>query len=218
MDQGINVGLELVRTLMASMNLMSCHPRPWRITTLPGNEPGPKDMIKRDFTATRPGERFVGDITYVSTWEGWIYVATVIDLFTKQVAGWSIAEHMRTDLVCDAISMAARTGTIQPNAVFHSDRGCQYTSAQFAEHLQKNGLTGSMGRTGVCWDNALAESFFASLKKELIHRTVFPTRKKAAAAIANYIEIFYNHRRLHAGINYLTPAEKYRQYMSTNAA
>lgn len=216
--RGVEVGTELVRSLMATLGLVSCHPRPWRITTIPGPGTGPKDLVKRDFTAKQPGERFVGDITYVPTWEGWVYVATVIDLFTKEVVGWSIADHMRTDLVCDAISMAARNRVFVPGALFHSDRGCQYTSEQFAAHLDGVGLTGSMGRIGVCWDNALAESFFASLKKELVHRTVFSTRNKAAIAIANYIEVFYNRIRLHAGLEYLTPTEKYESFMSINAA
>ena len=216
--RGIEIGSELVRSLMGTLGLVSCHPRPWRITTVQGAGNAPKDLVKRDFTATQPGERFVGDITYVPTWEGWVYVATVIDLFTKEVVGWSIADHMRTDLVCDAISMAARNRVFAPGALFHSDRGCQYTSEQFANHLAELGLTGSMGRTGVCWDNALAESFFASLKKELVHRTVFSTRKKAVSAIANYIEVFYNRVRLHAGLGYLTPVEKYEMFMSTSAA
>lgn len=216
--QGIEAGRELVRELMAQEGLVACQPRPWRVTTIAGAEPGPVDLIGRDFAAPIPGVRFVGDITYIATWEGWLYLATVIDLCTKEVAGWAMADHMRTSLACDALSMADRHRPIMPGAVFHSDRGCQYTSAEFASHLASLDMNGSMGRTGVCWDNALAESFFASLKKELVHRTVFSTRKKAAAAVAEYIEIFYNRQRIHSGIGYRTPLEVFTEYQTPEAA
>jgi transposase InsO family protein len=216
--RGIEIGPELVRRLMADLDLVSCQPRPWRITTIAGADPGPVDLLGRDFTATVPGVRFVGDITYVATWEGWVYLATVIDLCTREVVGWAIADHLRTSLVCDALSMAGRHRPIVTGAVFHSDRGCQYTSAELAAHLESLGMVGSMGRTGVCWDNALAESFFASLKKELVHRTVFSTRKKARDAIADYIEVFHNRQRLHSGIGYRTPAEVFEAHQTSEAA
>ena len=215
---GVELGPELVRRLMADLGLVACQPRPWRVTTIPGDEPGPVDVVGRDFTAAQPGVRFVGDITYISTWEGWLYLATVIDLCTKEVVGWAIADHMRTELVTDALSMAHRHRPIMPGAVFHSDRGCQYTSGELATHLKGLRMTGSMGRTGVCWDNALAESFFASLKKELVHRTVFSTRKKCRDAVAEYIEVFYNRQRLHSGLGYRTPLEAYEQYQTPKAA
>ena len=215
---GIPIGPELVRRLMADLGLVACQPRPWRTTTIPGTDPGPVDLIAREFTAAKPGARFVGDITYIPTWEGWLYLATAIDLHTKEVVGWAMADHMRTSLVCDAVSMANRHRPIVPGAVFHSDRGCQYTSGEFATHLESLNMIGSMGRTGVCWDNALAESFFASLKKELVHRTVFSTRKKARDAVAEYIEVFYNRRRLHSGLGYRTPLEAYEQYQTPEAA
>jgi transposase InsO family protein len=216
--RGIEIGPELVRRLMTDLGLVSCHPRPWRITTIPGVETGPVDLIGRDFTAPAPGHRFVGDITYIPTWEGWVYLATVIDLCSKEVVGYAIADHMRTSLVCDAVSMAHGRRPIIDGAIFHSDRGCQYTSAELAGHLASFNMTGSMGRTGVCWDNALAESFFASLKKELVHRTVFSTRKKACDAVANYIEVFYNRERLHAGLGYRTPQEVFEAYQAAKAA
>ena len=123
-----------------------------------------------------------------------------------------MADHMRTDLICDAITMAAGNVDLAPGAVFHSDRGTQYTSTQFAAHLTKHGLTGSMGRTGVCWDNAMAESFFAALKNELIYRTAFTTRQSARRAIVEYIEVFYNRIRLHSGLGYRTPHEVANEY------
>lgn len=215
---GIEIGPELVRRLMSDLGLVACQPRPWRVTTITGTDPGPVDLLRRDFTAPAPGVRFVGDITYISTWEGWLYLSTVIDLCTKEVVGWATADHMRTSLVCESLSMAASHREMVSGAMFHSDRGCQYTSSELAGHLHDLNMIGSMGLTGVCWDNALAESFFASLKKELIHRTVFPTRKKARDAVAEYIEIFYNRQRLHSGIGYRTPLEAYEEYQTPEAA
>jgi putative transposase len=199
----------LIRDIMRENELRACQPRAYRTTTVrdAGAPPAVADHVERDFTADAPGRRLVGDITYLRTWTGWLYLATVIDCHTKAVVGWSMAEHMRTELVCDALTMAATNITFAPNVVFHSDRGTQYTSGQFAEHLARHGVTASMGRTGVCWDNALAESFFGALKNELVYRTVFPTREKARAAVAEYIEVFYNRQRLHSALGYKTPAE-----------
>jgi len=205
---GHPVSRRLVRALMRSQDLKACQPRPWRATTLPGDQPAAvPDRVQRDFTAATPGTRLVGDITYIRTWTGWLYLATVIDLATRKVIGWSMAEHMRTTLVVDALAMAAGTGGLRPDCVFHSDRGAQYTSAEFAAALAARGLLASMGRTGICWDNSAAESFFASLKKELVHRTVFPNPGKARTAIAEYIEVFYNRQRLHSSLGYRTPAQ-----------
>jgi putative transposase len=202
---------------MARLCLVACQPRPWRTTTVAGVDPAPADQLAGDFSATEPGQRLVGDITYIRTWEGWLYLATVIDLYTKEVIGWSMADHMRTSLICDAITMA-HSHRDTNGAIFHSDRGSQYTSIEFHDHLTNYEMTGSMGRTGVCWDNALAESFFASLKKELVYRTVFSTRKKARDAIAEYIEIFYNRQRLHSGIDYRTPLEVFTTHNTSSAA
>ena len=131
-----------------------------------------------------------------------------------------MAPHMRTDLICDALTMAATRQPLAPGAIFHSDRGTQYTSPQFAKHLESLGIVGSMGRTGVCWDNAMAESFFAALKNELVYRVVLPTRKKARRMVAEYIEVFYNRTRIHSGIGYKTPAQvalEYQQHKSEAA-
>jgi transposase InsO family protein len=210
--------VRIVRDIMQDKGLHACQPRAYRTTTVrdPGVEPVIADHVGRDFTATAPGRKLVGDITYVPTWQGWLYLATVIDCHTKAVVGWSMADHMRTDLVCDAITMATRNVPVAAGAVFHSDRGSQYTSAQFARHLAEHGLTGSMGRTGICWDNAMAESFFGALKNELVYRTVFPTRDKARQAIAEYIEVFYNRQRLHSALGYKTPLEVANEYHQHN--
>jgi putative transposase len=209
-----SVSLDLVRNLMQENDLHACQPRAYKVTTISGQAPTPAiaDHVKRDFTASAPGTRLVGDITYVRAWTGWLYLATVIDCHTKAVVGWSMADHMRTDLICEAITMAAANVELAPGAVFHSDRGAQYTSAQFAAHLSKHNMVGSMGRTGICWDNAMAESFFAALKNELIYRTAFPTRESARRAIAEYIEVFYNRIRLHSGLGYRTPHEVATEY------
>lgn len=209
-----SVSPELVRKLMQENDLHACQPRAYKVTTISGQPETPAiaDHVKRDFTATAPGTRLVGDITYIRCWSGWLYLATVIDCHSKAVVGWSMAEHMRTDLICDAIDMAAANVELAPGAVFHSDRGAQYTSAQFAEHLSKYNMVGSMGRTGICWDNAMAESFFGALKNELIYRTAFPTQESARRAIAEYIEVFYNRIRLHSGLGYRTPHEVATEY------
>lgn len=204
---GVHVGVGLVRRVMAEQDLVACQPRPWRTTTLQGEDRGPADLVGGNFSAEAPGDRFVGDITYIRTWAGWLYLATMIDLATREVVGWATADHMRTSLVTDAVAMAVRNGRTNRGAVFHSDRGSQYTSTEFAMVLAGHGLVGSMGRTGVCWDNAAAESFFATLKKELVYRTVFPTRRHARNAISEYIEIFYNRQRIHSTIGYNTPEQ-----------
>ena len=200
---------KLVRSIMAELGLKACQPRACKTTTQPDPDATgqPADLVGRDFTADTPGTKLVGDITYIRTWQGWLYLATVIDCCSREVVGWSMADHMRTGLVCDAISMAAGRATLQPGAIFHSDRGAQYTSAEFAAHLGAFNLQGSMGKVGQCWDNAMAESFFASLKNELVYRTAFPTRAHARRAVAEYIEVFYNRIRLHSGLGYKAPAD-----------
>ena len=216
-----SASLKLVRSVMAELGLTGCQPRAYKTTTQPDQDAaGPADLVARDFTADTPGVKLVGDITYLRTWEGWLYLATVIDCHTRAVIGWSMADHMRTSLVCDAITMAAGRGNLQPRAVFHSDRGSQYTSADFAVHLGAFDLRGSMGAVGQCWDNALAESFFGALNNDLVYRTVFPTRAQARRAVAEYIEVFYNRTRLHSGLGYKTPAEVAAEYhqITTNAA
>jgi len=199
---GEQVGPELVRVLMRELGLVACQPRPYRTTTVRGRAGEPRDLLRRDFTATAPGCKLVGDITYVRTWEGWLYLATVIDCFNKEVIGYAMAEHLRTDLVISALHMAARNHRLDHGAIFHSDHGTQYTSAQFTAALTDLGLRQSLGRTGICFDNALAESFFGALKNERVHRTSYPTRTRAKEDIARYIETFYNRRRLHSGLGY----------------
>jgi putative transposase len=216
---GERVSPELVRRLMRQLGLVACQPRPWRTTTLRDETVAKApDLVARDFTASAPGTKLVSDVTYVRTWAGWLYLATVIDCFNKEVIGYAMADHMRTDLICDALDMAARNHTLAKNCIFHSDRGTQFTSTQFGDKLQELDMRQSLGRTGICYDNAMAESFFGALKNELIYRTVYPTRKKARADIARYIETFYNRRRLHSGLDYKTPIEVRLEYLNQQAA
>lgn len=218
-NEGVEAGPELVRSIMRDADLVACQPKPYKVTTLAdGAKVGPADLCQRDFTAPAPGMKLVGDITYIRTWAGWVYLATVIDCYSRMVIGYAMADHMRTSLVTDALDMARRNTELAEDCIFHSDRGSQYTSDDFAEYLDDHDMRGSMGRTGVCWDNAMAESFFASLKNEFVHRTAFPTRRKAIDAIAHWIEIRYNRKRLHSGIGYRTPFEAHNAYVAENVA
>lgn len=216
---GERVGDRLVRKLMRELGLVPVQPKPYRTTTVRGShEPDTPDLVQREFTADRPGVKLVGDITYVPTWQGWLYLATVIDCFNKEVIGYAMADHMRTELVTDALDMAARNHHLEPDCIMHSDRGTQYTSAEYLVKLDELGLRHSLGRTGVCWDNALAESFFASLKNERVHHMVYPTRKKAKEDIARYIELHYNRRRIHSALGYRTPHEVRNEYLNSQLA
>lgn len=156
--------------------------------------------------------------TYIPTWEGWVYLATVIDCHTKAVIGWAMDDNYQTPLIEKAMRMAARNYPIPGGAIFHSDRGSNYTSAQFANPLRSLGIRQSVGRTGICYDNAMAESFFGTLKNERVHRVIYATRKQAMADIAAYIELRYNKQRLHSGLDYKTPDEVYIEYLNRQQA
>jgi putative transposase len=217
--QGTDVSEELVRQLMRQLGLVACQPRPYRpVTTLRGDEAGIPDLVARDFAAAQPGSKLVGDITYIPTWEGWVYLATVIDCFSKAVIGWSMSDGLHTNLVCAAIDAAADYINLAPDCVFHSDRGSQYTSAQFQAHLAKYNLRSSVGRTGVCWDNAMAESFFGALKNEWLNRMVFTTKDQARREVVKYIEGFYNRKRLHSGLGYRVPLEVHNEWVNRQLA
>jgi transposase InsO family protein len=216
---GHECSIGMVADLMRELGLAAVQPRAYKRTTVPGEHPvASPDLIGRDFMATEPGVRLVGDITYLKTGEGWLYLATVLDLATRMVIGWQMATHMRTSLIVDALQMAIDSGHVQPDAIFHSDRGTQYTSTEFAMFCTQNRVRTSVGRTGVCWDNAAAESFFASLKNEMYHRYTFHTRTRARFAVADYIEVFYNRRRLHSTLGYRTPFEALTDYRTAAAA
>lgn len=214
---GVPCGLELVRALMNQAGLVACQPRPFRpCTTVPGDSAAVPDLVKRDFTADRPGTKLVGDITYLPTWQGWMYLATVIDCHTKECIGYAIADHMRTDLVTAALDMAAANYSLVDECIFHSDRGTQYMSQEFAAHAGKLGIRRSVGRTGTCYDNALAESFNAAVKVERVNRTRYPTKEHARRDVVRYIEFRYNRKRLHSALGYRTPREAYNDYINSH--
>jgi transposase InsO family protein len=217
--QGEQASPELVRELMRELDLIACQPRPYRPTTTVPGDPSPiPDLVNRDFTAAAPGQKMVGDITYIPTWQGWLYLATVIDCHTKACIGYAMADHLRTELVIDALAMAARNYPLVKGAIFHSDRGTQYTSGDFAAATRNLNIRRSVGATGVCFDNALAESFNAAVKVERVNRTVYPTREHARKDVARYIEFRYNSQRLHSALGYQTPQEVYDEYLNRQSA
>jgi transposase InsO family protein len=180
----------------------------WKKTTIPDPEAAlARDLIQRHFgPCTELDRRYVGDITYVMTWEGWAYLATVIDLASRRVVGWALADHMRTELVEDALTMAFVQRRPPEGLIFHSDRGSQYVGHDYARLAKDQGVVLSVGRRGQCWDNAVAESFFATIKRELIDTRAWPTRAGLRAAVFDYIEGWYNTRRLHSSLGYMSPA------------
>jgi putative transposase len=206
---GAGCGKRRVARLMRTAGLEGRRKKRWRTTTIP--DPAAeraRDLIQRDFApSTGADRRYAGDITYIATWQGWAYLATVIDLSSRRVVGWALADHMRTELVEDALSMAFTTRHPADGLIFHSDRGCQYTSRDYAALARANGVILSVSRKGECWDNAVAESFFATIKRELINDRAWPTRDGLHRAVFNYIEGWYNTRRLHSSLGYLSPAE-----------
>lgn len=217
--RGEHCSAELVRALMRELGLTPAQVRAFRpVTTVQGDFRGIPDLVRRDFTAERPGLKLVGDITYIPTWEGFLYLATVIDCHSKTVLGWAMADHYRTELIKDAIRMAAGTGLLEPDAVFHTDRGSNYTSDEFGRFLAGLRIRHSVGRTGICYDNAMAESFFSTIKNEWLHRFVFTTRAKAKRQVIRYIEGFYNRLRLHSALGYRPPLEVLNESLSSRTA
>jgi transposase InsO family protein len=208
---GIRCGRRRVARLMASRALVGRCKRRWQRTTV-------ADPTARGLAPDRLGRAFrpasfalnrvwVGDVSYLRTWEGWCYLATVIDLASRRVVGFAVADHMRTSLVCDALRMALAARRPAPGVIFHTDRGSQYTSVEFGQLLGSHGVVQSLSRPRQCWDNAVAESFFATLKTELVYRSAWPTRAAMRRAIFEFIELFYNRRRLHSALGYCSPAE-----------
>jgi len=198
-----------VARLMREQGLRGRAARRWKKTTIPDPAAAARaDRIRRDFTAdaSRLNTRWCGDITYIATWEGWLYLATVIDIASRRVVGYALADNLRTELIAGALSNAVAIRDPEPGVIFHSDRGCQYTSAAYAALAEENQVVLSVGRTGQCWDNALAESFFSSLKGELIDTRAWPTRAGAKRAVVEYIG-WYNGTRLHSSLGYLSPAD-----------
>jgi transposase InsO family protein len=207
--RGHRHGRKRIARLMRAAGLRGRTPRRWKRTTIPDPAAAARvDLIRREFSvnAAAVNTRWCGDITYVPTWEGWLYLATVIDIASRRVVGFALAEHLRTELVADALTNAVAARDPVPGVIFHADRGCQYTSGDYATLAGDLGVTLSTGRTGQCWDNALAESFFASLKGECLDQQPWPTRTAARRATVEYIA-WYNGSRLHSALGYRTPDE-----------
>ncbi|MFN0074822.1 MAG: IS3 family transposase [Chloroflexota bacterium] len=176
------------------------------------------DRVGRHFTTPTINTLWFADITYVPTDEGWLYLASLLDACSRRIVGWALADHLRTELATEALTMALAHRKPDAGLVHHSDRGCQYTARAYGEVLEASGALRSVGSPGVCWDNAVAESFFATLKTELIHRHRWPTRQAATTAIFEYIEAFYNRARLHSGLGYLSPLAFERRLTHTTSA
>ena len=204
-EQGLRVGCKRVARLMHAAQLKGVSRRNWIITTVRDREARPApDLVERNFTAPGPDCLWVADITYIPTWAGFLYLAVVLDVWSRRVIGWAMATHLRTELVLDALNMAVaqRGPTI---VIHHSDQGCQYPSITFGLRCREAGVRPSMGSVGDAYDNALCESFFATLECELLDRHRFPTQAEARMAVFDFIEGWYNPHRRHSGLDYLSP-------------
>ncbi len=207
-QQGLRVSKRRVERTMRGLGLTPPTPRRHHITTVRDEtHPVAPNELNRDFVASRPNERWVADITYAWTDEGWAYIAIILDLFSRAVVGWAVDATLSTSLPLTALQAAVLRRRPLAGLMHHSDRGCQYTSHQYRQKLAELGVTVSMSRKGNCWDNAVAESFFSTLKNELIHRHHWRNRHELQTALFEHIEVFYNRRRLHSSLDYRTPAQ-----------
>ena len=218
--RGRGVGKKRIARLMRSAGLAGRCPKRRRRTTVPTNTPAaqPPDLVQRNFNPNAPDRLWVADITYVRTWEGWLYLAVILDAFSRRVVGWAIADHLRAELATDALQTALSSRRPGPGLIHHSDRGGQYVSAAYVRTLAAHGVRSSVGRPGTCWDNAAAESFFATLKIELLYRAKWPTRHHARTAIFHYLEGFYNRHRRHSALGYLSPVQFEAHHRATTLA
>ena len=208
LEHGIRVGKKRVERLMRSAQISGLVKRKRGRTTI--RVPGVRvadDLVQRQFRPAQPDVLWVADITYLRTWEGWLYLAAIQDAYSRRIVGWSMADHMRSELVVDALQMALARRRPGPGLVHHSDQGSQFVSLAFGKAAGKAGIARSMGSRGDCFDNAVAESFFATLKKELVRRRTWPTRRELTGEVFDYIEAFYNPRRRHSTLGYLSPVQ-----------
>ena len=208
MAHGVQVGKKRVERLMRQAGISGLITRRRGKTTI--RVPGVRvadDLVRRQFAPAKPNLLWLADITYLPSWEGWLYLAAVQDAYSRAIVGWSMADHMRAELVVDALEMATARRRPGPGLIHHSDQGSQYVSLGFGQAARDSGIAVSMGSKGDCYDNAVAESFFATLKKELVNRQSWPTRRELGAAVFDYVEVFYNRKRRHSTLGYLSPAE-----------
>ena len=207
LDDGERIARKRVERLMRQAGLSGLVTKKHKATTI--RVPGVRvadDLLDRDFCARAPNQKWVADITYLRTWEGWLYLIAVQDLYSRRIVGWAMADHMRTELVTDALEMALARRQPDRGLIYHTDQGGQFVSLAFGQKARAAGIAQSMGSRGDCYDNAVAESFFATLKKELIHRRSWPTRAELRTEVFDYIEVFYNRERRHSTLGQLSPA------------
>jgi len=217
--RGVRVGRKRVERLMRTLGLSGLIPKRYRRTTI--RVPGVRvadDLVDRGFTPSAPNELWCADIKYVRSWQGWLYLAAVMDCYSRRVVGWSMRPDLEAELVVDALEMAIARRRPKPGLVHHSDQGSQYVSLRFGERCREIGIHRSMGSKGDCFDNAVAESFFATLEKDLLRRRSFATRQDARTAMFDYIETFYNPIRLHSTLGYRSPVEYERMNKEEKAA
>lgn len=214
---GIRCGRKRVARLLRIAGLHGCHRRSGTITTRRSMDALPvDDRVQRDFTAPAPNRLWVADITYIPTWMGFLYLAVVLDVFSRRVVGWAMADHLRTELVVDALEMAIARRKPEAGIIHHSDHGSQYTSLAFGQRLHETGILASRGSRGDCYDNALMESFFATVECELLDGRAFPTHRAARTALFDFIEGFYNIERRHSALGYCSPMEYERRWTSVS--
>jgi putative transposase len=212
-DLKIRVGRNRVARLMREAGIRGVCRRKWITTTVRGENVRPApDLVDRDFHAERPNQLWVADVTYVPTWAGFLYLAVVLDVFSRRIVGWSMRTHLRTELVVEALNMAIARRRPQTNVIHHSDQGCQYTSIAFGKRCRDAGVRPSMGSVGDCYDNAMCEAFFATLECELLDRRKFRTQAEARTAIFDFIEGRYNPLRRHSSLDYMSPISYERRY------
>ena len=208
LDDGERISRKRVERLMREAGLSGLVTKKWKSTTV--RVPGVRvaeDLLDRDFAAGAPNRCWVADITYLRTWEGWLYLVAVQDLYSRRIVGWAMDSHMHTELVTDALQMALAHRRPAPGLIWHSDQGSQFVSLAFGQQARAAGIAQSMGSRGDCFDNAVAESFFATLKKELIHRRSWPEKAELRTEVFDYIEVFYNRQRRHRALGQRSPVE-----------
>ena len=212
---GYEVNKKRVARLMREDGLKSVHKRKFKVCTTDSkhNYPVAANILEQDFSTTAPNQKWGCDITYIPTKEGWLYLAVVLDFYSRKIVGWSMGSSLHAELCCDAVTKALIRRNQPVELVHHSDRGSQYASFEYRRIIEKHGMTPSMSRKGNCYDNAMVESFFHTLKVECVHRHQFDTRKEAFREVSKYIEQFYNNWRRHSALDYLNPVEYENQFM-----
>jgi len=219
LELGYAMSRKRVARLMREQELKWCRTRRFRRTTNSNHEfPIAPNVLARDFTAPAPDRAWVGDITYIWTDEGWLYLAAILDVFSRRVVGWAASDRITTKLATDALEMALLRRQPQPGLIHHTDRGSQYASGEYRKRLDAAGITCSMSRKGNCWDNAVAESFFATLKGELADQAEWGTRNEARRDIFEFVELYYNAQRRHSTLGQLSPLAFERQYQQERSA